>query len=344
VLGLFFGDAIQDGASVFTFSKGITITAGNLTLTSGDVTLTSGDLTLTAGDLTLTAGDLLLTLGDATLTDGDLILSSGDVSITNEDARTTTVDYPLTITSTTSDTPAAGIGTGILIRAESEDENPSDFGAIEFCADDVATGTEDTYFDVLTRVAGAALTKVWRFLATGAFKGIITHANTADRTYTFPDSDLDQYIIQTVNTQTGAVATGTTVLPQDDTIPQITEGIEVMTLSITPKSTSNILYIDVCIALMSNSFAGAHTYVAALFQDSTANALASATMATAASGIEKAGPNFRHKMTAGTTSSTTFSVRIGSSSAGTTTFNGESSSRKLGGSLASSITITEYSA
>ena len=149
IISLFFGEAIVDGASVFTFSKGIT------------------------------------------MTDGDLTLSSGDISLTNEDSRTATVDYPVTITSTTSGTPAAGIGTGILIRAESADEAPSEFGAIEFCATDVTAASEDTYFDILTRVAGAALTKVWRFIATGAFKGIVTHANTADRTYTFPDEDMD---------------------------------------------------------------------------------------------------------------------------------------------------------
>ena len=31
-------------------------------------------------------------------------------------------------------------------------------------------------------------------------------------------------LIQTVSYQTGAVATGTAVIPNDDTIPQITEG------------------------------------------------------------------------------------------------------------------------
>ena len=34
-------------------------------------------------------------------------------------------------------------------------------------------------------------------------------------------------LVQTVNTETGAVATGTTLMPIDDTIPQNTEGNEV---------------------------------------------------------------------------------------------------------------------
>ena len=49
-------------------------------------------------------------------------------------------------------------------------------------------------------------------------------------------------------------------------------------------------------------------------------------------------------MTAGTTSATTFRVRAGLNSAGTTTFNGASSARYYGGTLASSITIKEYTA
>ncbi|BCU95174.1 MAG: hypothetical protein CM15mV8_0180 [Caudoviricetes sp.] len=40
-------------------------------------------------------------------------------------------------------------------------------------------------------------------------------------------------LLQQVHTQTGAVNTGTTIFPEDDSIPQNTEGDEYMTLSIT---------------------------------------------------------------------------------------------------------------
>ena len=50
--------------------------------------------------------------------------------------------------------------------------------------------------------------------------------------------------VQIQSTQTGAVATGTTVIPLDDSIPQNTEGDEYMSLSITPSDASNILIID----------------------------------------------------------------------------------------------------
>ena len=55
----------------------------------------------------------------------------------------------------------------------------------------------------------------------------------------------DGGVVQVVNTTTGAVATGTTTMPQDDTIPQNTEGDEYMTLAITPKDATNKLKIDV---------------------------------------------------------------------------------------------------
>ena len=145
--------------------------------------------------------------------------------------------------------------------------------------------------------------------------------------------------IQVVNTQTGSVNTGTTLIPNDDSIPQNDEGDEYMTLAITPTNSSNTLLIDVVVACSPN--AGGIATVA-LFQDSTAGALAA---------VQQDGSNdhirvlsFRHKMSAGTTSETTFKIRAGQGSAGTFTFNGANEARKLGGVLASSITIMEIQA
>lgn len=144
-------------------------------------------------------------------------------------------------------------------------------------------------------------------------------------------------VVQVVNTQTGAVATGTTTIPWDDTIPQITEGTEFMTRAITPASATNVLRIEVVL----NVNATAVNYcVGALFQDATANALAAA--AVYQEGASRAMQiRFTHYMVAGTTSSTTFRVRAGTGGAATLTFNGEVGARKFGGVMASSITITE---
>lgn len=144
-------------------------------------------------------------------------------------------------------------------------------------------------------------------------------------------------VIQRVSTQTGAVASGTTRIPFDDTIPQNTEGDQYMTLAITPKNTANILKIEVAIFLADS--AAANNLSAALFQDTTAGALA----CTSCYSIGGAANNlsFVHTMSAGTTSATTFKIRAGGSLAGTTTFNGAAGARLFGGVLASSIVITE---
>ena len=147
-----------------------------------------------------------------------------------------------------------------------------------------------------------------------------------------------QGIIQQVHVVDGAVNTGTTASPFNDTIPQITEGDEYMTLAITPTNSNNILIIDTLVNIAHTNASTGLTV--ALFQDATADALAA--------GVKNNGSanhtqqlSIRHRMTAGTTSSTTFRVRAGGSAGATTTFNGSAGSGLFGGVLASYITITE---
>ena len=147
-------------------------------------------------------------------------------------------------------------------------------------------------------------------------------------------------VIQVVNTQDGAVATGSTAIPDDDTIPQNTEGVEYMTLAITPTSATSKLRIDVTVE-GSNSNASRVAY--ALFQDSTADALAVVSTYQKGDAQNPTPATFSHTMTSGTTSATTFKVRVGGTFA-TFTFNGTGGGRKYGGVAASSITITEYTA
>ena len=146
-----------------------------------------------------------------------------------------------------------------------------------------------------------------------------------------------QSVVQVVNVQDGAVATGTTIIPLDDTIPQNNEGTEFMTLAITPKSASNKLKIDVVVVSAVSTTAEIKH---ALFQDTTAGALASSSEYQTSNGLTTV--SFTHYIAAGTTSATTFKVRVGGHTASTITFNGYGGSRINGGSFASSITITEY--
>ena len=144
-------------------------------------------------------------------------------------------------------------------------------------------------------------------------------------------------VLQIVNYQTGAVVTGTTTIPIDNTIPQITEGNEYMSLAITPKSATSKLLIAVVVQGSVNTAEWASM---ALFQDATANALACGWnyLDTATAGIPL---TLTHYMTSGTTSSTTFRVRIGTNGGNTFSINGQVWAGRFGGTLASSITITE---
>lgn len=144
---------------------------------------------------------------------------------------------------------------------------------------------------------------------------------------------------QIVNSQESALDTGTTLMETTDNIPQITGGDEYLTVAITPKSAANKLLIEVnCNFGHSVSDVA---FVMALFQDTTVNALAASMTHIRDIGDRSTNFSLRHFMTAGTTSSTTFRVRAGGSTGATTSFNGQSGVRKLGGVMASSITITE---
>ena len=170
------------------------------------------------------------------------------------------------------------------------------------------------------------LTDAYALSGTVAFSGTVTGDNTGK-------------IIQIVNVQTGAVATGTTLMPEDNTIPQKTEGDEYMTLAITPTNSSNKLHIQV-VALLAKD--ASQWMSVALFQDSTAGAIAATAMHKGDAYSNTV--VLTHYMTAGTTSETTFKFRAGKGASGTTTFNGVASARQYGGVAASSITITEISA
>ena len=145
-------------------------------------------------------------------------------------------------------------------------------------------------------------------------------------------------VAQFLTFQTGAVATTTAILPRDDTIPQITEGAEFMTLAIIPQNVASSLEIEV---VFNASVAAADSLTVALFQDANVNALATSCLYySTASALGQI--TFKHIVPAGTITSTTFRVRAGANTAITTTFNGITGGRQFGGVMASRITIKEY--
>lgn len=144
-------------------------------------------------------------------------------------------------------------------------------------------------------------------------------------------------VYQVVPAVNGAVGTGGTTIPFDDSPPLNTEGLEVLSATITPSSAAHKLVFNV--TLFASSDTNPDNITGALFQDAVASAISAGTViyTGATRTISFA---FNHSMTAGTTSATTFRVRIGCAT-GNITFNGAGGTRRMGGVMGSSLIITE---
>lgn len=237
------------------------------------------------------------------------------------------------------DAQIIGSGSGDVVGpASATDENPAVFDgttgklikettysafktALALVKGDVGLGNVDNTSDATKNSASVTL----------------TNKNLTSSTNTFPNG----HAVQFVYTNYSATGSTTTTIPLDSTIPQNTEGAEFMSVSITPKATTNLLKIEATILLSSDT--ASRWLIAALFQDSTANALAAnpTFMATANGGSFV---SIAYTMVAGTTSATTFKIRAGAHGAGTTHFNQTAGGATLGAIVKSSIQVTEYKA
>lgn len=169
-----------------------------------------------------------------------------------------------------------------------------------------------------------------------------TWASTPTRLQLFGhDVPLPGQIIQTAISVDGAGATGSTTVPNDDTIPQNTEGTQFQSQAITPNSAANLLDIS---ALFQWAASTNGQYPLSLFQDSMANALAVSVDTEQDGGGNHRSIYLEHFMRAGTTSSTTLKTRFGGNNAGTWTFNGTGGSRRYGGVMNSFLKIAEVMA
>ena len=220
--------------------------------------------------------------------------------------------------------------------------NDTEFVGLLIQVLDGTNGSEDGAAHLRTMVAGTVGTRL--SIAQGTYTPSAVGGDKGGDTF----NAIDYYRngtkmltpLQMVELETGAVATGTTTIPVDDTIPQNTEGTQFMSLDITPKSATNILRISI-LAHLANS-AGFWMNMS-LFQDSTASALGSSIRNNPT--VDTIGQvQLVHTMVAGTTSPTTFKVSCGSNVAGTTTFNGFTGARFLGGVMNSFIRIEEFAA
>ena len=148
-------------------------------------------------------------------------------------------------------------------------------------------------------------------------------------------------VLQVKNVTLGTIVTTSAAIPFDNTIPQIGEGAEAFTLSITPISATSKLFIRAysgCIGCSTNN----RQVILSLFKDTTANALAVSIGGFQAAGTAEMAVDLTHFMTAGTTNAITFRVRFGANDSGSASLNGNpSDGQRFGGSTATGMTITE---
>lgn len=149
-------------------------------------------------------------------------------------------------------------------------------------------------------------------------------------------------VVQMINTPVVASSTATATSAGADNIMTTSDGTEVTAFqtTITPKATTDKLIITLS---LNYSDSGQVRCMTGLFQDATVNALASIQTLTSNTGTLMT-TGFTFVMAAGTTSATTFKIRIGCISASTITINGEAGSRKGGGIITSSLTVMEVKA
>ena len=146
-------------------------------------------------------------------------------------------------------------------------------------------------------------------------------------------------LVNASSVEISAVATSGSLMPYDDTVPQISEGTQFMSLVHTPLDAANLLRVSVV-------WNGTHSSSSALI---TAALFNGASNALVAGGREVTGSVnsvlqivLSHQLVAGGVAPITFTVRAGANLAGTTTFNGAGGTRRYGGVAYSSIHILEF--
>lgn len=141
--------------------------------------------------------------------------------------------------------------------------------------------------------------------------------------------------VQIQSFELGTILSQTGVIPLDDSIPQINEGAEYLSVSIVPSAAANMIQVTARAAVAS---AASANMSGALFRDSGVNALAAVNNFTAAQ--NQMGTILIVKsVLANSTASTTFSLRLGPNGAGNTTMNGSNVGQQYYGGVSNSFML-----
>jgi hypothetical protein len=136
-----------------------------------------------------------------------------------------------------------------------------------------------------------------------------------------------------------AASGGPQIIPLDNTVPQITEGVQVLSATITPKKVGNKIFG--LISFNGDASAANLAMVAAVFKDGASLAFAS-TWSQDLAGSSLVSFDFFDQAT--TTSTITYTVRVGPATAGTIWINRNNSSQLLGDTNFIRFTLLEINA
>ncbi len=143
-------------------------------------------------------------------------------------------------------------------------------------------------------------------------------------------------VVQTVYATYATNSDLTSTIPNDDTLPQNTEGTEIVTASITPTSATSTIEVQFT---GFGSGSAAATIIIAVFKDSGANAL-HATASTPGGATLPTALALSYAESAGSTSARTYRIRVGMNT-GTCRLNGTTTARFYGGAAAATLVIRE---
>jgi hypothetical protein len=147
-----------------------------------------------------------------------------------------------------------------------------------------------------------------------------------------------EVIQSAMGTNTTAVQLNVTV-PQDNTIPQLTEGAEIVTVSITPTSASSLLRVR---AIASGTASvNSSTFIPMIFRDSTANALCAGYGLISGVNGTPFTMSIETQFTAGSTSATTIRFRIGRVGASSGWINGDNAGNPFWGGVGQAVIVVE---
>lgn len=303
----------SQGASYNGSTSGTTVLKGSATA-SGTLTLPAATDTLVGKATTDTLTNKTISGANNTLTNVPLGSVTGTLAKANGGLGATTLSSAL-------DTEFSSTQGGILYRSAS-------------AWVPLAPGTSGQFLKTL----GASANPAWAsvpgggdMLSTNNLSDVASKP-TAWKNIVQPGAIIDSaYAEYLVNTAT------TAVIPVDDTIPQNTEGTEIMSVSITPKTTTNKLRVR----FEGNAAASAaDNIVVAVFVNSNANA-------SAVSRVTSSAANFSCQLVMeaefvpGATTAQTIHIRVGTGSGSSLAFNGSSSGRIFGGAARTTLVVEE---